>query len=214
MMAPTSRGGASSRGKMSDEIDLEPSVPFSCCNLRVLLPCAHTQMNEDDTETINVDGCSGILSNFLMRIVFVAYAMTTMLVLTQVLLAFFLARIANKSISDELFRKSSQQATSFSYESLDRLVNCGRKKNESFKAPCKTWTSSGKEEQTRITDESVGHDEAISAFSHCSQDLVSTSSETLREREVVARYGTAKIKPSVHKEHRIPTKKPAMRRIR
>lgn len=78
-------------------------------------------MNEEDTETINVDGCSGILSNFLMRIVFVAYAMTTILVLTQTLLAFFFARIAKKSMPDKFFRKPPE--ADFYNESLGPVAD-------------------------------------------------------------------------------------------
>lgn len=61
----------------------EKSVPFSCCNLEVIKPCSHTLMTEENIKTINVKGCAKIISNILLRIVFVAYAMGIMLVLTQ-----------------------------------------------------------------------------------------------------------------------------------
>lgn len=76
---------------ISDEDYRDRGVPFSCCNLHAMGPCTHTEMTDD--ETINVNGCAEVISPILLRIVIVAYVMTSTLIVTQVLLAFLIARV-------------------------------------------------------------------------------------------------------------------------
>lgn len=80
------------QGRISDEDYRDRSVPFSCCNLRAMvLPCVHTEMTDD--KTINVNGCVGVISPILLRIVVIAYVMTGTLIITQVLLGFLISRV-------------------------------------------------------------------------------------------------------------------------
>lgn len=76
---------------VSDEDYRDRSVPFSCCNLRVTAPCIHMEMTDD--ETINVNGCAAVISPILLRIVIVAYVMTSTLIIIQVLLAFLITKV-------------------------------------------------------------------------------------------------------------------------
>lgn len=80
------------QSRISDEDYRDRSVPFSCCNLRVMTPCMHTEMTDD--KTINVNGCAAAISPILLRIVIVAYVMTSTLIIIQVLLAFLITRVS------------------------------------------------------------------------------------------------------------------------
>lgn len=78
---------------ISDEEYRDRSVPFSCCNLRAMTPCEHTGILDADTKTINVNGCAEIVSPVLLRIVIVAYVMTSTLVIIQIFLAFLITKV-------------------------------------------------------------------------------------------------------------------------
>lgn len=79
------------QNRISDEDYRGLGVPFSCCNLRVADPCMHLEMTDD--KTINVNGCAEVISPILLRIVIVAYIMTSTLIIIQVLLAFLITRV-------------------------------------------------------------------------------------------------------------------------
>lgn len=79
------------QSRISDEDYRDLAVPFSCCNLRVVAPCMHMQITDD--KTINVNGCAEVISPILLRIVIVAYVMTSTLIIIQVLLVFLITRV-------------------------------------------------------------------------------------------------------------------------
>ncbi|XP_017883021.1 peripherin-2-like [Ceratina calcarata] len=91
-----SREEMSVHNSISDEEYRDRSVPFSCCNLRTMAPCEHTEIQEKDMRTINANGCAEIVSPVLLRIVIVAYVMTSTLVIIQVFLAFLITKIIRK----------------------------------------------------------------------------------------------------------------------
>nr|XP_031833454.1 tetraspanin-6-like [Nomia melanderi] len=81
------------QNRISDEEYRDRGVPFSCCDLRAMAPCRHTEIQKDDVETINANGCAGVVSPVLLRIVIVAYVMTSTLVIIQIFLAFLLTKV-------------------------------------------------------------------------------------------------------------------------
>ncbi|XP_011251222.1 uncharacterized protein LOC105248252 [Camponotus floridanus] len=86
-----SREEMAGQSRISDEDYRDLGVPFSCCNLRVVAPCMHMQIT--DEKTINVNGCAEVISPILLRIVIVAYIMTSTLIIIQVLLVFLITRM-------------------------------------------------------------------------------------------------------------------------
>lgn len=86
-----SREEMAGQSRISDEDYRDLGVPFSCCNLRVVAPCMHMQITDD--KTINVNGCAEVISPILLRIVIVAYVMTSTLIIIQVLLVFLITRV-------------------------------------------------------------------------------------------------------------------------
>jgi len=86
-----SREEMAMQNRISDEDYRDRGVPFSCCNLRAMAPCMHTEMTND--KTINMNGCVEAISPILLRIVLVAYFMTGTLIITQVLLCFLVTRV-------------------------------------------------------------------------------------------------------------------------
>lgn len=78
---------------ISDEEYRDKSVPFSCCNLHAMSPCEHTQISENDIRTINMNGCVEVMSPVILRIVIVAYVMTSTLVIIQFFLAFLISKV-------------------------------------------------------------------------------------------------------------------------
>ncbi|XP_072743835.1 uncharacterized protein [Anoplolepis gracilipes] len=86
-----SREEMAEQNRISDEDYRDLGVPFSCCNLNVVAPCMHMQITDD--KTINVNGCAEVISPILLRIVIVAYIMTSTLIIIQVLLIFLITRM-------------------------------------------------------------------------------------------------------------------------
>jgi len=86
-----SREEMAMQNRISDEDYRDRGVPFSCCNLRAMAPCMHTEMTND--KTINMNGCVEAISPILLRIVLVAYFMTGTLIVIQVLLCFLVTRV-------------------------------------------------------------------------------------------------------------------------
>lgn len=78
---------------ISDEEFRDRGVPFSCCSLRSMTPCVHAEMMDKDIKSINENGCAEVISPVIIRIVVIAYVMTTTLIVTQALLAFLSARV-------------------------------------------------------------------------------------------------------------------------
>ena len=78
---------------ISDEVYRDRSVPFSCCNLRAMTPCEHTEILEAEVKTINTNGCVEVVAPVIFRIVIVAYVMTSTLVIIQVFLAFLITKV-------------------------------------------------------------------------------------------------------------------------
>ena len=78
---------------VSDEGYRDRGVPFSCCNLRAMAPCEHTEILDHQIKTINTQGCAQVVSPVLLRIVIVAYVMTSTLVIIQVFLAFLMTKV-------------------------------------------------------------------------------------------------------------------------
>ncbi|XP_047369800.1 tetraspanin-6-like [Vespa velutina] len=79
--------------RISDEEFRDRGVPFSCCSLRSMTPCVHAEMMDKDIKSINENGCAEVISPVIIRIVVIAYVMTTTLIVTQALLAFLIARV-------------------------------------------------------------------------------------------------------------------------
>ena len=84
--------------RISDEDFRNRGVPFSCCNIKSMLPCIHIQMTEADVKTINVRGCSKMLSQVLVKIIIVGYIMTAMVIFTQGLLLYYIIKVQAISI--------------------------------------------------------------------------------------------------------------------
>ncbi|XP_018351312.1 PREDICTED: peripherin-2-like [Trachymyrmex septentrionalis] len=188
-----SREEMAQQNRISDENYRGLGVPFSCCNLRATTPCMHLEMTDD--KTINVNGCVEIISPILLRIVIVAYVMTITLIIIQVLLAFLITRITRRCVP---LRTSFPQicptvpftiinASSRTYVprllSLKKSVR--RKKSSMHHCPSMTKDVFMKENRKSKSSKSkVG----------CRYPILNHGNHT---------WDVAKIKPSVHEEHKI-----------
>ncbi|XP_054011664.1 tetraspanin-6-like isoform X1 [Hylaeus anthracinus] len=113
---------------VSDEEYRDRGVPFSCCNLRAMSPCEHTELLDGDVRTINTNGCAKVVSPVLLRIVIVAYVMTSTLVIIQVFLAFLIAKITRRLLcgtchSYHLPATFVNESTSVSLEGTRQMIS-------------------------------------------------------------------------------------------
>lgn len=64
-----------------------------------MVPCEHSDI-DTDIKTININGCAEVVSPVLLRIVIVAYVMTTTLVIIQVFLGFLITKVVIRQVSE------------------------------------------------------------------------------------------------------------------
>ncbi|KAG5321878.1 PRPH2 protein, partial [Pseudoatta argentina] len=189
-----SREEMEQENRISDEDYRGLGVPFSCCNVHAMAPCMHLEMTDD--KTINVNGCVEIISPILLRIVIVAYVMTITLIVMQVLLAFLITRMIYRCVP---LRTSFPQVTCPSapftiintssrtyvprFFSLKKFVR--HKKPSMHSCPLMTKDVFFKDNRkNRSSKSKIG----------CRYSILNHGNHT---------WDVAKIKPSVHEEHKI-----------
>ncbi|CAK9814922.1 RDS/peripherin-like protein xRDS35 [Anthophora quadrimaculata] len=202
---------------ISDEEYRDRSVPFSCCNLRAMSPCEHTEILEADMKTINTNGCAEIVSPVLLRIVIVAYVMTSTLVIIQVFLAFLITKIIRKLLCGtcrfyHMQRTFINESTSASLEATssdtERRASSSSRSNWETRS---TRTTKRRDKRKRYdkrvsstTTKYVRSKNKGNAKDGYSSSSPFDSSPSCRTRGIC---GAARIRPSVHEEHTI-SKKP------
>ncbi|KOC59719.1 RDS/peripherin-like protein xRDS35 [Habropoda laboriosa] len=206
---------------ISDEEYRDRSVPFSCCNLRAMSPCEHTEILEADVKTINTNGCAEIVSPVLLRIVIVAYVMTSTLVIIQVFLAFLITKIVRKLLCGtcrfyHLQPNFVNESTSASLEatSSDTERRCSSSSPSNWETrPKRTTKRRDKRKRadkqvpsTTTTTKYVRSKNKVNAKNDysTSSPFDSSSPSSSRARAI---FGAARIRPSAHEEHTI-TRKP------
>ncbi|XP_076665975.1 uncharacterized protein LOC143367731 isoform X1 [Andrena cerasifolii] len=206
---------------VSDEGYRDRGVPFSCCNLRAMVPCEHTEILDHEIKTINTHGCAQVVSPVLLRIVIVAYVMTSTLVIIQVFLAFLMTKIIRRLLCGTC--RLYHPRTSFADDSTSvSLVGTSSEteRRDTSSSPSDRGT-------TRRLKETKGHDARCgrkirrgSSMKHgrcknksSAEDDCSSSSpvdtspvSNCPERARVA-HDAARIRPSAHEEHTV-SKKP------
>nr|XP_033327848.1 uncharacterized protein LOC117221206 [Megalopta genalis]XP_033327849.1 uncharacterized protein LOC117221206 [Megalopta genalis] len=224
-----SREEMAAQSRISDEEYRDRGVPFSCCDLRAMSPCEHTEIQGNDVKTINTNGCAQVMSPVLLRIVIVAYVMTSTLVIIQIFLAFLISKIirrllcgtcrlyqppeafANDSSSVSLDSTSSEtdgRYTSTSPSNVDRRTPLETKKkpDKSRKRKIKRATPSSSSSSTRrVQAKNKAREEAEASSSATeSSSPVNKPPSSGRTRGII--LGAAKIRPSTHEEHTIRKK--------
>ncbi|XP_050464370.1 uncharacterized protein LOC126858242 [Cataglyphis hispanica] len=185
-----SREEMAGQNRISDEDYRDLGVPFSCCNLRVVAPCMHMQIIDD--KTINVNGCAEIISPILFRIVIVAYVMTSTLIIIQVLLVFLITRMACRFVP--LQTSSSQvRCTAAPFTTISTLP--------------RTYVQRFSSVEKSIWRKRMMHRHPLSTNDVCIKEnrkhrLPKRSCSILNYKNCNT-WDVAKIKPSVHEEHRI-----------
>ncbi|XP_032676427.1 RDS/peripherin-like protein xRDS35 [Odontomachus brunneus] len=186
---------------ISDEDYRDRGVPFSCCNLHAMGPCTHTEMTDD--ETINVNGCAEVISPILLRIVIVAYVMTSTLIVTQVLLAFLIARMTSKFLPlPSSFPRARRSIAPFTIiNTLPRTYVprfSSMKKSAWYRRPTNARPSST-------------NDACIKENRKAKPPAARCSCPNLNRCNT---WDVAKIKPSVHEEHRVSVKRLRSKHVR
>ncbi|XP_029176083.1 peripherin-2-like [Nylanderia fulva] len=185
-----SREEMAGQSRISDEDYRYLGVPFSCCNLRVVAPCMHMQITDD--KTINVNGCAEVISPILLRIVIVAYVMTSTLIIIQVLLIFLITRMVCRFVP---LQTSSQQVrcTAVPFTIINTIPRTYVQRFSSVKKS--TWRKR------------TMHRHPLSTNVVCIKEnqklrLPRRNCSILNSRNYNT-WDVAKIKPSVHEEHKI-----------
>ncbi|XP_025988703.1 peripherin-2 [Solenopsis invicta] len=187
-----SREEMAEQDRISDEDYRNLGVPFSCCNLRAVAPCMHLEMTDD--KTINVNGCAEVISPILLRIVIVAYIMTITVIVIQMLLAFSIFRMAYRFVPlPASFPRVRCSAAPFSITNTSSRTYVPRlfsfKKYAWHRRPsmhyCPLTTKDTFIKETR---------KIRPPKARCRYSILNHGNRTC---------DVAKIKPSVHEEHRI-----------
>ncbi|XP_028044956.2 uncharacterized protein LOC105838909 [Monomorium pharaonis] len=188
-----SREEMAEQDRISDEDYRGFGVPFSCCNLRAAAPCMHLEMTND--KTINVNGCAEVIRPILLRIVIVACIMTVTVIIIQVLLAFLITRMVCRFVP---------LPTSFP------RVRCSA-------APFSIMNTSSRIYVPRLFSHKKSSWRRRPSMHYCpltTKDIFIKENRKIRMSKTRCRYpnilnhrnhtwDVAKIKPSVHEEHRI-----------
>ncbi|XP_076284210.1 uncharacterized protein LOC143210861 isoform X1 [Lasioglossum baleicum] len=208
------------QSRISDEVYRDRGVPFSCCNLQAMAPCEHTEIQGDDVKTINTNGCTEIIGPILLRIVIVAYVMTSTLVIIQIFLVYLITKMirrllcgscrwyhspeafADESTSVSLDSTSSEtegRNSSTSPSNWERRSPRGTKKpDKSRKRKIKRVSSSSRHARSKNT----AREDADTTSTATESSPVNKPSS---DRTCVI-LAAAKIRPSAHEEHTIRKK--------
>ncbi|XP_070160356.1 uncharacterized protein [Polyergus mexicanus] len=186
-----SREEMAGQNRISDEDYRDLGVPFSCCNSHVVAPCMHMQITDD--KTINVNGCAEVISPILLRIVIVAYVMTSTLIIIQVLLVFLITRMVCRFVP---FQTSSPR------------IRCTAAPFTTISISPRTYAQRFSSVEKSIWRKRTMHHRPLSTNDVCTQEnrklrLPRRSCSILNYRNCNTCGDVAKIKPSVHEEHRI-----------
>ncbi|XP_076762735.1 uncharacterized protein LOC143430381 [Xylocopa sonorina] len=193
------------------------SVPFSCCDLRAMIPCEHTEILETELKTINTNGCAEIVSPVLLRIVIVAYVMTSTLVIIQVFLAFLITKMIRKLLCGtcRANRFPMTLVNDSTSASLDE-TSSETERRDSSSSPS-NWQSSKptkKRDKRRRTDKRATSIKYVCTKSkHNAKDDSNSSSvcesspEGKRTTPFCGILDVARIRPSAHEEHTISKKR-------
>ncbi|KAK0182008.1 hypothetical protein PV327_000182 [Microctonus hyperodae] len=165
------------------------SVPFSCCSIKNFGNCANTEiLKKDNINTINNQGCAGILSDIILKILCIAYAMGIIIIVTQIFLAFCLVRMLMKC-----FREYSKYTIEISQSSL--LLSEFNNAENDF-CPSK---------RERLTCKSLRKKLISSGRSrHCYNINTCHSDHEESSLDSFSNFQVAQINPSIHLEHRVP----------
>ncbi|KAK9309390.1 hypothetical protein QLX08_000881 [Tetragonisca angustula] len=198
---------------ISDEVYRDRSVPFSCCNLHAMTPCQHTEMLEAEVKTINTNGCVEIVAPVILRIVIVAYVMTSTLVVIQVFLAFLITKIIRKVLCGKC--QPYHFPKIFANESTSASLNTTSSETDGqdFSSSSINWESRAK--STKKCDKRKRNNKRILPKSKSNQRDNSDSSSspfdsspgTRNSNRICRILDAARIKPSAHEEHTISKKR-------
>ncbi|XP_046619783.1 uncharacterized protein LOC124304969 isoform X1 [Neodiprion virginianus] len=216
-----SRDEMSSQRRISDEDLRSMAVPFSCCRLRSMRPCFHMDftMNAD---TINDKGCAEVLSRLVFRSAALAYCISAFLVLTQILLAILVLKIAKRPFrSDcpslcECTEKCPSVCPLLDHQSSTSYVS-----STGNTSPCSDRANSSAAKNRRrngklstISSRTSGSCSSSSPTPPPSSGKSKTSSakKTSARTRCNGGCGAARIRPSLHTEHRVPKKRCSQKR--
>ncbi|KAG7202544.1 hypothetical protein KM043_009741 [Ampulex compressa] len=204
---------------ISDEEYRYRGVPFSCCKLRSLLPCAHVEISAQDVKTINTNGCVEIISTALLRIVIVAYVMTSTLVVTQILLAFLLTKIMSMYSTAMCIPRFH---TKLNDQSSSMLSNVTSPETECCKLSAtpsdrKLCSAKGTKKLTKRHQRKMKRISPTKCISSNNKNSLKDGfcpsipqHDSQLEKSMVQPlliHGVARIMPSIHEEHRISKKR-------
>ncbi|OAD60392.1 RDS/peripherin-like protein xRDS35 [Eufriesea mexicana] len=192
---------------ISDEQYRDRSVPFSCCNLRAMTPCEHTEILETEVKTINTNGCAEIVSPVLLRIVIVAYVMTSTLNIRKLLCGTCHTYHCPTTFVNES-TSASLDATSSETEKRDSSSSTTNWKS-------RTTKTSKKRDKRKRGDKQVSSTKNVSSKSkgslkddtNSSSSLFDSSPRNRRSSRIDTILDVARIRPSVHEEHMISKKR-------
>ncbi|XP_034177886.2 uncharacterized protein LOC117603149 isoform X1 [Osmia lignaria lignaria] len=205
------------QNQISDEEYRDRGVPFSCCSLRAMVPCEHSDI-DTDIKTINTNGCAEVISPVLLRIVIVAYVMTTTLVIIQVFLGFLITKIIRKLICGtcrfyhfpKIFaNESSSTSLDESSTETERRDSSSAPSNWEAKKKRKRPDKRCRKNMKRQRQKYVHAKNKSNAKDDSNYSSSPIESSPVNERclqHSPAALEAARIKPSVHREHTIFTK--------
>ncbi|KAI4490358.1 hypothetical protein M0802_010735 [Mischocyttarus mexicanus] len=193
----------------------------NCCSLRSMTPCIHSEMIDKDIKSINENGCAEVISPVLIRIVVIAYVMTSTLIVTQALLAYLITRVmidriserirfpvsSLSSINDKPNSMSKRKNVRCINSSINKLYHRDKIKSEEKGIKIKRLLSPiNKYTLTKNTKSTKKYrkNKLYSSMSYNSSPIMEYTMEI---------SDIARIKPTSHEEHRISRKRLLNKRI-
>ncbi|XP_003696467.1 uncharacterized protein LOC100867021 [Apis florea] len=201
---------------ISDEEYRDKSVPFSCCNLHAMSPCEHTQISENDIRTINMNGCVEVMSPVILRIVIVAYVMTSTLVIIQFFLAFLISKMIRKLLCGtcRMYRFPKSFANESTSASLDSSSSETERRSSTSSSNWESRHAKKRDKRKRVDKQVSTKSISFKRKDSLKRDLNTSSSpfdsspkSGKRSTRFNKIFGAARIKPSAHEQHTISKKR-------
>ncbi|XP_012145230.1 uncharacterized protein LOC100880085 [Megachile rotundata] len=201
-----SREEMAAQSPISDEEYRDRGVPFSCCSLRAMAPCEHNDI-DGDVKTINTNGCAEVVSPVLLRIVIVAYVMTSTLVIIQVFLGFLITKIIRKLLCGtcRFYHFPKMFANESSTTSLDETSSETEKRSSSSPSNWEPGEKTKRPDKRRRKNmkRSMKYVRAKNKTSTKYESYYSSSPMESSPVHGNTRRDAARIKPSIHEEHTV-----------
>ncbi|XP_048509018.1 RDS/peripherin-like protein xRDS36 [Athalia rosae] len=189
--------------RISDEEFRPMAVPYSCCSVKAMTPCFHADLSMN-VASINEAGCARVLSPIILRNAAVTYGVSTFLVFTQILLALLMIRVSKRPLPLECPSCCECAKNSPSARSL-----LGSNTSFTSSNGCAAGDFQDRGNRLSTIESQSGYEEGTSGSSASPPPSSRSKKNSSARTRCSGGCGAARIRPSLHTEHRVPKKRTA-----